>query len=165
MQDILRQSLQMLRRNRVRRNRMIAILLVLSLLVSMDVFWILRQPGWTLAGNADCNITEHTHDASCQSGDKPCNLPEHIHTIACYADLSADTETQLEWQTLFAGYPYTGELSADLVGIAKTQVGYTESQQNFQVDGQGHRHGYTRYGAWYGAPYNDWSAMFVSSPI
>ena len=142
--------------------RMIALLLVLSLVVSLDVFWVLRQPGWTLAGDADCKITEHTHDISCQNEDSICDLVEHTHSIACYSDEIADTETQLDWQKMFKDYPYTGDLAADLVGIAKTQVGYSESQLNFEVDKNGQRRGYTRYGAWYGAPYNDWSAMFVS---
>ena len=66
MQDILNESLKKLKKKRVRRTRMVAILLVLSLVVSLDVFWSLRQPGLTLAGNADCGITEHTHDKSCQ---------------------------------------------------------------------------------------------------
>ncbi len=162
MQDILNKSLQNMKRHRVRRMRIIAILLVLSLIVSLDVFWVLRQPGLTLAGNADCNIVEHTHDAACQNGEIPCNQPEHIHTLSCYADENADLETHLDWQKMFANYPYTENLRENLVGIAKTQVGYSESTQNFQVDSNGVRHGYTRYGAWYGAPYNHWSAMFVS---
>lgn len=162
MRDVLGECLKKLRVTRVRRKRIIAILLVLSLLVSLDVFWVLRQPGWTLAGDADCKIREHTHTAQCQSGENPCTLPEHVHSISCYADKAADIETQLDWQKIFADYPYTGDLQKDLVGLAKTQVGYTESTQNFQVDDNGNRHGYTRYGAWYGTPYNDWSAMFVS---
>ena len=162
MQDLMAESLKRLKKTRARRRRMLAILLVLSLVVSLDVFWVLRQPALTLAGNADCRITEHTHDDICQSEETPCNLEEHVHTIACYADETADTETQLDWQKLFAGYPYTGNLQEDLVGIAKMQVGYTESTLNFQVDDRGIRHGYTRYGAWYGAPYSNWNAMFVS---
>jgi hypothetical protein len=162
MQDILAESLKRLKQTRVRRMRVAVILLVLSLVVSLDVFWVLRQPGLTLAGDADCGITEHTHDEICQNGETTCNLPEHVHTIDCYCDETADVETQLDWQKLFADYPFTGDLRQDLVGIAKTQVGYTESRKNFEADGDGARRGYTRYGAWYGAPYNDWSAMFVS---
>ena len=162
MQEIFAERLKRLKQTRVRRMRMIAILLVLSLVVSLDVFWILRQPGLTLAGNADCGITEHTHSEHCQNGNSPCTLTEHVHSIDCYSNQSADTETQLDWQQLFANYPFTGDLRSDLVGIAKMQVGYTESKQNFQVDSRGNRHGYTRYGAWYGLPYHDWSAMFVS---
>ena len=66
MQDILGESLRKLRKIRVRKTRMIAILLVLSLVVSLDVFWWLRQPGLTLAGDADCGVVEHTHDEGCQ---------------------------------------------------------------------------------------------------
>lgn len=162
MQDILSVSLKKLRKIRIRKKRMIAILLVLSLIISLDVFWVLRQPGLTLAGDADCRITEHTHDDICQNGETICGLTEHVHTIACYSDQEADIETQLNWQNMFANYPYTENLRENLVGIAKTQVGYSESTLNFEVGSDGIRRGYTRYGAWYGAPYNDWSAMFVS---
>lgn len=45
----------------------------------------------------------------------------------------------------------SGDQANDIVGIATTQVGYYEG------DG-----GYTKYGDWYGLPYSDWCAMFVS---
>ena len=162
MQDILGESLQKIKRKRMNKTRLVAILLALSLLVSLDVFWTLRQPGLTLAGDADCGITEHTHDDRCQRGGASCRFQEHTHTIECYADKTADVETPLDWQNLFKDYPYTGSLSKDLVGIAKTQVGYAESRLNFEVNQKGVRHGYTRYGAWYGVPYSSWSATFVS---
>ncbi|MBE6777180.1 MAG: hypothetical protein E7542_03600 [Ruminococcaceae bacterium] len=162
MQDILNESLKKLKKKRVRRTRMVAILLVLSLVVSLDVFWSLRQPGLTLAGNADCGITEHSHNELCKNGESSCQIVEHIHTIDCYSDETADVESQLDWQKMFEDYPFTGNLGKDLVGIAKTQVGYSESKLNFQVDQSGVRHGYTRYGEWYGTPYSNWSAIFVS---
>ena len=51
----------------------------------------------------------------------------------------------------------------DLLAIAQSQLGYQESTRNYEVaeDGETIR-GYTRYGAWYGDPYGDWCAMFVS---
>jgi len=45
----------------------------------------------------------------------------------------------------------TGNQASDIVGIAATQVGYGEDYS-----------GYTKYGDWYGLPYSDWCAMFVS---
>lgn len=162
MQDILGESLRKLRKIRVWKTRMIAILLVLSLVVSTNVFWCLRQPGLTLAGDADCGIVEHTHDEDCQSEDKTCDYAEHIHDVFCYSDENADVETQLDWQKMFEDYPYKDDLRSNLVGIAKTQVGYTESKQNFQLGSDGIKRGYNRYGAWYGTPYSDWSAHFVS---
>ena len=215
-------------------------MLVLSFFVMLDVFWMLRLPAMTQAGDATCGIVEHTHDDACLERlcvcglseeahihedtcyettviegyeetvlicDLPadthehtescyethvveareertlscglteeahvhedscftqnliCTLEEHVHSISCYSDETADVETPLDWQTMFAGFPYTGDLRTDLAGIARTQVGYSESEWNFQVDENGLRRGYTRYGAWYGAPYSDWSAMFVS---
>ena len=209
MRDTLSESLKWLKGSRNRKKRISTALTLLSLLVVLDVFWVLRQPALTQAGDATCGIVEHSHDESCWENSCICNLPEephvhgdgcyevsetaeetllicdlstephvhtdscyeqtllcsrekHIHSITCYADKTADVETQLDWQTMFADYPFTGKLSQDLVGIAQTQVGYTESEWNFEVDGNGIRRGYTRYGAWYGAPYSDWSAMFVS---
>ena len=105
---------------------------------------------------------EHVHTDECYQITCYCELEEHIHEIACYPDPKADIETPLDWQNMFKDYPYTGDLREDLVGIAKTQVGYTESVLNFEVGNDGIRRGYTRYGEWYGAPYNDWSAIFAS---
>ena len=111
-----------------------------------------------------CDLSEaaHIHEESCYNSEMQCGIEEHIHSIECYADKTADVETQLDWQSMFGSYPHTGNLRKDLVGIAQMQVGYAESELNFEVDEDGDRHGYTRYGAWYGAPYGDWSAMFVS---
>ncbi len=162
MRDILGESLKKLQWRKKRRKYISWIVPVLSFIVMLDVFWMMRMPALTQAGDATCGIVEHTHDEACYAQDPICSLEEHIHSISCYADETADVETKLDWQTMFAGFPYTGDLRQDLAGIAQTQVGYTESQRNFQVDENGLRRGYTRYGAWYGSPYSDWSAMFVS---
>ena len=105
---------------------------------------------------------QHVHGDECYRIEYQCAYEEHLHSLACYSNPKADLETALDWQEMFANYPYTGNLREDLVGIAKTQAGYAESSLNFEVDGNGIQHGYTRYGAWYGTPYNEWSAMFVS---
>lgn len=162
MQDILIESLKKLKHIRLRKNMLSALLLVLSLAVSLNVFWILRKPGLTLAGDADCGIQEHSHSVSCAGETGSCELPEHVHNLDCYSDKTADVESLLDWQNMFADYPFTGDLRQDLVGIAKTQAAYGESTRNFQVGSDGIRRGYTRYGAWYGTPYRDWSAAFVS---
>ena len=104
----------------------------------------------------------HIHVDECYQSEYQCGYDEHLHNIACYSNPKADVETLLDWQAMFEDYPFIGNLREDLVGVAKTQIGYTESELNFQADDEEVRHGYTRYGAWYGAPYNKWSAMFVS---
>ena len=157
--SVVEQYLLQLNTEKRRWRRAVTILTALSLLVALVTVWNLRMTGITIANSASCGIEEHSHNEDCQP---LCEKQEHIHRTGCYSDLTADVETSLDWQRLFANYPYTGTLREDLVGIAKTQVGYTESQLNFEADDTGQRRGYTRYGAWYGAPYNDWSAMFVS---
>ena len=111
-----------------------------------------------------CDIPEclHVHEDACYEWRMTCEQLEHIHSMECYSDQTADVETPLDWQKMFAGYPYSGNLRRDLAGIARMQVGYAESERNFEVGSDGTRRGYTRYGAWYGVPYGDWSAMFVS---
>jgi len=55
------------------------------------------------------------------------------------------------WATFENTHYNSGEQASDIVGIAQTQVGYGEGYD-----------GYTKYGDWYGLPYSDWCAMFVS---
>ena len=161
--SIIEQYLLQLNTEKRRWRCAAAILTALSLVVALVTVWNLRMTGITIANSASCGYEEHQHAEDCmQENVLICGLPEHIHKAGCYSDPKADTETLLNWQNMFADYPYTGILREDLVGIAKTQVGYAESQLNFEVSDDGIRRGYTRYGAWYGAPYNDWSAMFVS---
>ena len=160
---IVEQYLLQLNTEKRRWRRTVSVLTVLSLVVALVTVWNLRMTGVTTANSASCGYEEHQHGGDCfRDGLPVCGKEEHLHHTGCYSNPKADTETPLDWQRMFEDYPYTGVLREDLVGIAKTQVGYTESQLNFEVSDLGQRKGYTRYGAWYGAPYLDWSAMFVS---
>ena len=161
--SFVEQYLLQLNTRKRRWRRAAAILTVLSLIVALVTGWNLRMTGITIANSADCGCEEHQHIEECfRDGKTVCGKKEHIHNAGCYSKENAETETMLDWQNMFADYPYTGVLREDLVGIARTQVGYAESKLNFETDADGVKHGYTRYGAWYGAPYNEWSAMFVS---
>lgn len=79
-----------------------------------------------------------------------------------YSDDSADVESKSTWEkTIPSGL--TGVWSEDLVKVAKSQIGYKESTKNFRYSDDGStKQGYTRYGAWYGNKYGDWSAMFAA---
>ena len=61
-------------------------LLILSLLVTVGVFWGLKLTGITMAGEAFCGMDEHNHSDKCLRGQLICQLPEaepHTHTEAC----------------------------------------------------------------------------------
>ena len=73
-----------------------------------------------------------------------------------------ETVHQGVWEETVSGVKLTGDWRVDLVAIARTQLGYEESEKNFIIDEDGVRHGYTRYGEWYGAPYSDWCGMFLA---
>ncbi len=105
---------------------------------------------------------DHTHTAECEGYDCICGLEAHEHSLPCYSDPEADVETAAVWEATLSQVTLTGDARADLVAIAKTQLGYAESSRNYAVWEDNTTHGYTRYGAWYGSPYGDWCAMFVS---
>lgn len=71
-------------------------------------------------------------------------------------------ESRAKWEKSVAGIYFTGDWRQDIVEIAKTQIGYEESTRNFIIDDLGRKMGYTRYGAWYGADYGEWCAMFLA---
>ena len=104
----------------------------------------------------------HVHTDACYATVYSCGLEEHIHKISCYSDPTADLETAEIWEETLPDD--LGEYwSENLARIAASQVGVTESERNFILAEDGEtRQGITRYGQWYGNPYGDWSAMFVS---
>lgn len=58
----------------------------------------------------------------------------------------------------------TGNWDEDLLSVAKTQLGYEQSEKNFEIDpadGVTLRY-YSRYGQSYGNPYGEWDVMFLS---
>ena len=77
------------------------------------------------------------------------------------AEITHETETN--WKYTFKDVKLTGDWRQDVIAIARTQLGYRESEKNFILDETGtYRLGYTRYGEWYGADYSDWCAMFAA---
>ena len=138
-------------------------------------------------GNLICDKEEHTHSKDCYTTEKKlicgkeeskpvkahhhtddcykkeliCGLKEHTHTASCYSDESADIENKSDWEATIP--VLSGNWAEDVVSIAQSQLGYEESTANFKLADDGEtRKGYTRYGAWYGNKYGDWSAMFAS---
>ena len=103
---------------------------------------------------------DHKHTKECYV--IQCGLEEHTHSTACYSNPEADLEAEADWKATFAHVELTGNWNDDVLAIAKTQLGYRESANNYAVWEDDTTHGYTRYGQWYGSPYGDWCAMFVS---
>ena len=83
------------------------------------------------------------------------------HLYRFYA-ADRETETAEIWEQSVSQAILTGIWSQDLVAIARTQLGYCPGSTNFVTDDNGAVHHYTRYGDWYGQPYDPWSAMFVA---
>ena len=104
----------------------------------------------------------HVHTDDCYEKVLVCQIHEHEHSLACYSNPDADLESVAIWEQSIAGADLTGNWADDVIAVAQTQVGYVESTKNYIVAEDGEMKGITRYGQWYGDPYEDWSAMFVS---
>ena len=106
----------------------------------------------------------HHHTEACYEKVLTCTIPEHTHTLECLADYSADVETADDWEKYSAGL--SDKWNEALLAVAQEQLGYKESEKNFQTDEAlgdiiGVHH-YTRYGAFYGNPYADWDVAFIA---
>lgn len=187
MENIVKEYKERFDRNHRRQHRYACLLGVLALLVCLAVFWRLKLVGTAMTNEASCGLQEHTHTDSCYTTvldctadtqetaagehihtdacykrELICTLPEHTHTADCYSDPEADTEGEADWTQSFPQEALTGDWAQDTVTIASSQIGYAESTRNWQLNDDGTRGGYTRYGAWYGSPYGGWNGMFAA---
>ena len=109
----------------------------------------------------------HHHTDACYApdytADPICGKEEHHHTVNCLSDPLDGVEDESDWLAK-TDTNLTGMWPEDLVTVAKSQLGYEQSEKNFELDpadGVTVRH-YTRYGQWYGNPYGAWDVMFLS---
>ncbi len=109
----------------------------------------------------------HVHNEYCYETVQVliCGKEEHTHTDECCHKLTgdphADVEISLDWESTLINTELTGVWSDNLVAVANSQKGYRESELNFITDAYNVKRGYTRYGEWYGNPYEDWNGLFV----
>ncbi|NHM14649.1 SpaA isopeptide-forming pilin-related protein [Xiamenia xianingshaonis] len=165
-----------------KRHREMGFFALAAVMVVLCVVVWLHIEGIATTNEAMCGIPEHTHseacytvEYTCDSAEDPdhthtdectvktltCDMEEHTHDASCYSNPEADVETPEQWAASTEGANLTGDWASDLVAVAQTQIGYAESDQNFQMGEDGERHGYTRYGAWNDNPYGAWDSLFV----
>ncbi len=85
-------------------------------------------------GNFVCELEEtegHTHSDECYEQTLICGFEEHTHTVECLVDLTADVEDATVWEATLP--ELTGDLRTDVVNIAYSQLGYTESTANYTL--------------------------------
>lgn len=105
----------------------------------------------TLSSVSTLRVQVVCTDAQGRTASAVCEIPCALRVI----------EQPWEWEQS-AQIERTGCWPEDLIAVARTQLGYRASEENFIVDEQGERHGYTRYGGWWRASYSGWCAMYVS---
>lgn len=83
----------------------------------------------------------HEHTAECCVTQLVCEITEHTHTAECFPDKTADVETVGDWLDTIDEVEITNNIPENLVAIALSQVGYEESNNNFEYDNDGNRNG------------------------
>ncbi len=118
---------------------------------------VVSQPG---SISLDCvPVYGGTHTAIITVTDAAGQTAEATSTSAVS---SGFPESQAVWEKSVSGIQLTGIWNEDLLAIARSQLGNREYESCFILDEGGKPHYYTRYGHWYGSPYQDWCAMFVA---
>ncbi|MGI5874631.1 MAG: prealbumin-like fold domain-containing protein [Bacillota bacterium] len=185
MTDINRKSENYLNEKRKKGHRRGVAALLVLLLVFATVSQ-LTLPALAQSGTAYCGMEEHqhsdacyekvlvcgqdgvqghTHSDACYETKLTCGREEHQHSLACFANDKADVETAAEWERTLP-QTLSGNAASDLVAVAKSQVSYTESDENYVVESDGTTiRGWNRYGAKEGDAYKNWSASFVAFAV
>ena len=124
-----------------------------------------------IEGNSDNEVRENTYDID----DEQINaylmitaLEESVKTGEPVTDgtglifTTEDVEDASDWDAQYADVEWTDAWGANLVTAAQMQIGYRESEDDYEVAEDGSLKGYTRYGAFAGDEYADWDAAFVN---
>lgn len=133
---------------------------IVSVLACVVVFcttYALILPVITSPQISYCGIEDHQHSDSCYemrpvderhksndsvySGDSVirykkvliCKKEEHCHSLSCYSNPNADLETASDWKSDISDIKLTGNRADDLIAIAESQLGYTESKKITQL--------------------------------
>ncbi len=183
MMNSLKSQKDKMKNNQKKGRRLKVATFLCSIFVVGAVLWGLILPGIAMSGKTYCGLEEHTHSEACytkeltcgqeESGEHThsdacytqtltCGKEEHTHTDLCRSNPEADVETAKDWEASLAdsGYDQGENWNQKITAIAESQLGYTESVDNFALGDDNSHKGYTRYGAWATATtdYGTWSA-------
>lgn len=107
----------------------------------------------------DTGYTVHHHTAECYGKVLICGKEEHEHTAACLVNPNAEIDAEYDAKTPART---DADWAQDMVLVARSQLGYTESKADVDEDGNG----YTMYADQYYKDkpmvYADWDSTFVA---
>ena len=107
----------------------------------------------------DTGYTVHHHTAECYGKVLICGKEEHEHTAACLVNPNAEIDAEYDAKTPDRT---NVDWAQDMVLVAQSQLGYTESKADVDEDGNG----YTMYADQYYKDkpmvYADWDSTFVA---
>lgn len=107
----------------------------------------------------DTGYTVHHHTDECYGKVLICGKEEHEHTAACLVNPNAEIDAEYDAKTPART---DADWAQDMVLVAKSQLGYTESKADVDEDGNG----YTMYADQYYKDkpmvYADWDSTFVA---
>lgn len=168
-----------------RNRRWLMIVTVLAVAVLLLTAYILGTPAHTMEGKTYCGFEEHKAHSSeegCyeiknvmdfenpEDGDEEpvcaerevlvCKKEIHTHTLQCYSNPDADTEDETVWLQSVRSAKLGDDTGENVLSIARTQLGYRESEENYLANDGDTVRGYSRYGDFTGDKYCDWGIAF-----
>ena len=130
MQDKSNDYLKKVNNSKRTNNVLAKVVVCLSFVVILSVFWGLKLTGITLAGDAHCGQSEHIHSEECQQKELICNIeevletetvtqtfadgsevattPVHTHTDECYKIINCEKSEHIHTESCYS------DVSADL---------------------------------------------------
>ena len=131
---------------------------------------------YTVEMGVVCEIPEegHTHTEECYDRKQLCGVETeaemHRHTEDCFAQITVtysepvlicELEEADKWE-LAVPTELSGVYAQDLLAVAESQIGYEQDEEDVLVDATTGAVSYaSRYGLWYGQPYEEWNTLFV----
>lgn len=76
----------------------------------------------------------------------------------CHADNTGNAQM---WREIAENVELTGDWREDMLSVARSQLGYSEYLDNYEIYDDGVKHYYTLYGDEFGEPYEEWCTYFV----
>lgn len=131
-----------IRRQKQFRQRIYALILIMSILVSGEVVWNLRSIGLTLAGDMTCNTEEHVHSEECFEKYLICsddNKEDHIHTENCYEkNIICNTEEHTHTDQCYStnGTAVTVDNSNNVSEIESVTIseGFSDAESTYMTE-------------------------------
>lgn len=127
MKNTVKEYLLTIKKNKQLHLRLIAVILVLSMVTALGVTWSLKLDGIAKTDAASCGKEEHVHTEACYTKKLVCTEQSHTHSeeAGCYEERKNLTCSEAEHSHSESCYDEDGNLICDIPEHTHTDACYT----------------------------------------